>query len=452
LCRWARRGYRRPRRIVGSKCQAFEVRRYVPENVVALLGRGVWGVADQALISGASFGTLVLIARAMSPSEFGLVALAMTFISLEMALVGATLNQPFAVLSASRDGAEYRRYVSSTLAAQVLLGSAVSVPMIALAGASSVLQWRAATVIALVVPAMLAWQVLEFIRQVLYVEGRLRGAFLNTCVNNGGQLVVISGLWWLGPVTPGNVLTVVAAMTTLSTVIGLYQLRGSVDLGISFGEFVADNRANWRFSRWTLGGTLLSVSSNFAVPFVVAAASGPAAAGVIRALVTVMGPTHILTRTFGMLFGPAAARSFEGSGVVGLRRMLSSMYWVVLPPMLAYCALVGTLAQPALRVLYGDTYIDYAWLLRSLAASHLMVSAYGPLEIALRALRATNSVFRAYLLNFLALWGIGVPCILFLDLGGVAILFVIIPPLTGAALACGYAQATRAHRMPDERP
>ena len=42
-----------------------------------------------------------------------------------------------------------------------------------------------------IVPSIVAWQLQEFVRRVMYTEGRFAAAFWNDVVSYGGQLLVV---------------------------------------------------------------------------------------------------------------------------------------------------------------------------------------------------------------------------------------------------------------------
>jgi len=418
--------------------------RLLASPVASLMHRGAWGVADQALMSLTNFATLVFIARSVSPASFGLFSLALTAITLEMALAASVLNQPFTVISASRSGSGYRRYLTSVLLAQAAFATLATLPVVLSAVVAAALGWKIAALIVMVAPAMVAWQLQEFLRDALYVESRLPAAFLNDVISYGSQLAAVVIASQAGVLTPVNCLAIVGATSGLAALVGLIQLRSSITRSLSRTDLVADNVENWRFGKWTLGGTVLSLTSNSAVPFVLAALSGAASAGVLRVMVTAMAPTRVLLRGLQMSFGPAAARVLEREGIAGLKALVKRMFFLTSPLMGGYCLLAALFSRPLLSLLYGERYTGYAWLLPLVSLSYLLVFAYTPIETALRSLRATDVLFRASVWNFLGLWVIGGPCIYFFQLSGAAVLYVTMPPIVGAVLWRRYRQETQA--------
>ncbi|MDR7400087.1 MAG: hypothetical protein QN144_12370, partial [Armatimonadota bacterium] len=64
--------------------------------------RGLWAVADQGLFSGANFVVNVLLARWLSPAEYGAFAVALSIFYLLAGFHSAVLTEPMMVFGAGR--------------------------------------------------------------------------------------------------------------------------------------------------------------------------------------------------------------------------------------------------------------------------------------------------------------------------------------------------------------
>ena len=81
-----------------------------PRGLRALANSVGAGLLDQALASGVNFLTIILVARAAGPREFGYFALVFTLLQSLGALQLALVTRPHNVLAASRKGNDYIRY------------------------------------------------------------------------------------------------------------------------------------------------------------------------------------------------------------------------------------------------------------------------------------------------------------------------------------------------------
>ena len=361
-----------------------------------LAGRNVFALGDQVLISGANFLTVVLPKRAMSSDEFGAFSLVYSVLLLANIVQSTLLTQPHNVLAATRTGDDYRRYTTSTGWAQLLLAGAEAVAMLAVAAGAYARHSPLAPMLLAMVPAIVAWQLQEFARRVLYTEGRFAAAFWNDMVSYGGQVLAVAALYaaevtggddWLNGATA---LYALAATSALAAAYGLWQIRGSLcrafDLSVVW--------ENWVFGRWLLGGEMLQwVSSLQMYMWLTADLLGVAAAGDLRLAQTLFGPMRIFTFYLGNVLPIRFAKELGVSGSGGVHRLFVKACAQVLPLMAAYCVAVAVFRGPLIRVASGNKFAGPPSVL-SLYALYTFVS-YLPVLLAsvLTAKRITWPVF-----------------------------------------------------------
>src|ERR1700761_5016742 len=85
-------------------------------------GRSPWGLADQVLISGANFVTMVLAGRGLGEAGFGEFSLVYNALLFANILQMSLITQPHNVLgSGRRDDAAYSSYTTTTAMTQVIM-------------------------------------------------------------------------------------------------------------------------------------------------------------------------------------------------------------------------------------------------------------------------------------------------------------------------------------------
>ena len=151
---------------------------------------------------------------------------------------------------------------------------------------TAALGWNVAALLFALAAASVAWMTQEFVRRVMYTEGRFMGAFANDLISYGGQTVVIAALWRLGHLTPVNALYAIAATSALGVVVGAWQIRRSLIRGFAR----ADVRSNWNFGKWLAGAFIAYWFSSQLYLYLAALMLGTAATGDIKAAFVVMGP------------------------------------------------------------------------------------------------------------------------------------------------------------------
>ena len=138
-------------------------------------------------------------------------------------------------------------------------------------------------------PSIIAWQLQEFIRRVLYTEGRMAGAFVNDLVSYGGQTVITGLLWWQSRLTGALALWALAITSAVACVLGVWQIHGSLVRRIS-RQAILDT---WHYGKWLLGSEILNWCSSLQMYLYLAAIIiGTAASGTLRAAQILFGPTR----------------------------------------------------------------------------------------------------------------------------------------------------------------
>jgi O-antigen/teichoic acid export membrane protein len=380
-----------------------------------LLQGGIWAFLDQALISGVSFLTTVLVARSVDAVEFGAFALAYTGLLFARSLQTALVTQPHNVLGTGHRQ-DYARYTSSTALSQGLLLALTGALTAGGAVVGTLAGWEASALLVSLVPAMVFFQLQEFARRVLYTEGRQRDACGNDLISYGGYMLGGLILWWSGELTGPTALYVLAASSGLATLFGLWQIRSGLVWRIERGVLLE----NWNFGKWLLGASLGSWTSGQLYLVLVAGLVSVADAGSLRAVQTVMGPTHILLLAIDAGFTPRAASAFADGGESALRLSLRRFFVATAPPMAAYCLLVAAFAAPLLQVVYGDQYAGYGWLLALLSLAYVLEYLSTLAAVGLKARRTSAPIFQAYLLSTLVVLSLGIAMVRAFGLAGAA--------------------------------
>ena len=359
-----------------------------------MLGVGAWGLTDQALISATNFVTMVLVARALGPTSFGAFALVYTALLFATELQGALVTQPHNVLGPRLAGSRYSRYTRSTAVSQLLLtASLASLALVAGLAARGV-GWSTAPLLLALAPAIVAWLSQEFVRRVLYTEGRIPAVLLNDVVSYGGQVVVMFALSSAGRLTGPSALLTLAATSALAVPLGLWQLRGR----FAGAARRADVSSNWQFGKWLAAGLLAYWCASQLYLYVTAALVSPAGAGLLKAALVLMGPLNVLLVFMDTALPIVLARSLATAGDRGFRTQLRDAAIVTAPVVATYCTVVAVFAVPLLRRVYGDRYTaEHVALLPLLALNYAVIYASRLFACGLRARRQTRPIFQGHL-------------------------------------------------------
>lgn len=373
--------------------------------------KGYLAGLDQALISLTNFVASILLARALTPTQFGAYGVGFLLLHFARSIQEGLVVQPMTSLAPSLRGDDRRRH---------LTGSALSQAALAVLGAATCagLGWfltelgnpvAGPTLFALWLPVLLA-QPQEFLRRVFYTEDRVFLAVLTTLVASlvrlGAQGVLLASARDMGTVG----LYAIGVGGAAGLALGLAQTR---HLWVFSRLDVAGVwKRNWGFGRWVVGGTVTNYFAIEVYPILTAGLVDFAATGVYRALQNVVAPIHSLMRAMDTYFTPRLADRRRVAGSAGVDHMVRRMYLVTAPIVLSVLLLAVVFAEPILSLLYGPTYVEYADGMRWMALFYLFWYAYWPIQSALKAVEVTRPIFAASLAAILMMFTLGVLAIL----------------------------------------
>ena len=347
-------------------------------------------MGDQILISGANFVTTVLIARALSPTSFGTFTLVYSALLLANIFQSTLITQAHNVLAANRTGEPYRRYTANTGLSQLVLLAiettiALLVTLIAAMRGSPetrLLMW--------VAPAIIAWQLQEFIRRVLYTECRFAAAFWNDMISYGGQTILVGVLWRTGGLTGTTAMFALSITSAAAVVLGIWQIHKSLELRLDISVFTE----NWTFGRWLIGGELVQWFASLQLYlYLTAYMLGTHATGELRAAQTVFGPTRVFAFYLGSVLPIRFARALEADGPRAVDKLLLRSCARVLPLLGLYCVLIALFPRFLLQLMFGREYAGTPSVLSLYAVYAFMSYAQTLLVSVLTAKRLTHFIF-----------------------------------------------------------
>jgi O-antigen/teichoic acid export membrane protein len=366
-------------------------RRFLRVRAPRLRTAAIWGLLDQALLSATNFLTFVLIARSLEPADFGVFVLAYSALMVANSLQTALITQPHNVLAAASRGGDYVRYTSTTVLTQFVFSGACGLVILVAGVASAVAGYGFAQLLFALLPAIVAWQLQELGRRILYTEGRLSAVFVNDAISYGGQLIAIVvlfyGRWLSGP----TALYALAATSAAAAAVAAWQLRPSLR-PILATDLV---RQQWRFGKWLVASAVLGHASPQIYLLLTAGLVGFASTGALKAAQTAMGPTRILLLTLEAVTTPRAARIYAAEGSAALRAYVAFLYLSTFLPMGIYCAIVTFSSDAFMRLFYGQQYESYGWVATYTAVAYFVAYLAAPASIGVRARGQTVMIFRA---------------------------------------------------------
>ncbi|HEX2865275.1 MAG TPA: hypothetical protein VHN99_11955, partial [Deinococcales bacterium] len=322
--------------------------------------KGYMTTVDQAIVSGASFLTKLAVAR-LGAETFGAFTLTYGLLMFANGLQTAAITGPLGVIAPKLGALGAGAYLRASLRMQLLAVLAFAALVAAGGLACRALGYGEAGSLLLVLsPAIVAWQVQEFMRRVLFTEGRASAVVLNDAVSYGSQAVAVLLLLQAGRLTPQLALWLITIGQGLGVLLGSWQVRRAFGPPGGPGlSLAAAWKRNWFMARWALAANLVQYGSEQIVPYLTALLASLALSGAYNAILNIIGIAWMLTFAAESILGPRAARALARGGRPALDRFIGFTYLVLTPPVIAFLVLVAVFGGPIMGLMYHHEFDAY---------------------------------------------------------------------------------------------
>lgn len=364
--------------------------------------RQVYGLTDQAVVSGSNFVALIVVGRSLAPIDFGYFVLAFTLLQSAGAVQSALITRPHNVLGATRHGDDYRRYTTASALLQIAHALAWALLLLVIAAVTGMSGSPSSTVFLVAAPVAVAWQAQEFLRRILYTEGRLHVALVDDVLSYGSQAAILIWLGADGTLTASRALLVVGATSVVAALVALPFLRHGLGRELDREAL----RANWGFGRWLGAAEVVYWMASQSYIYVGGLVVGPVVSAALKAAQTLLGPVSVYLAFFVNYLPTAFARDLSQRTGALTRRMRTGFLMTV-PATATYALAAVVFAPTLLRHVYGSEYAHEATVVRLFAAYYVILSVSDVFVAALAAQGLTRKIFAGHALGALISLAIG---------------------------------------------
>lgn len=370
------------------------------------LKKGAWAVADQGLFATSNFALNILLARWLTPYEYGTFSLAFAIFLFVGCLHTAILTEPMLVFGPGR----YEEHLSEYLGALVYghLGFAVLGSTALLVAGLGFALWGSSSLLTVLVALALTSPFILFLwlmRRACYAR------FEPHLAAWGGvwyMILMLAGAYVLYTSERLSAATALGVMGGSSLVVSLWlAARLRVKLPpLRGGGLIHDAiKSHWEYGRWSVANRALYWFPTNIYYLILPVFSGLSAGASFKALMNLIMPVLQANSSLTVLLLPALVRSRGRSGFGSRVRfslitlmLASALYWILL----------GAFHDRVVLLAYGGRYAEYADLLWILGLLPIAMAANEVLSQALRALERPDWLFLAYALYAVIGGGVGV--------------------------------------------
>jgi len=359
-------------------------------------GSHTLALVDQAVVSGTSFATTILIGRWCGAHELGFYALGVSLLVTATCVQESLIVLPYTIYCHRRLQKTKAEYAGSVLVHEGLL-SAMALIVLAVAAAALSLGGAVPGLVAVtgalagVIPFAL---LREFGRRFAFAHLRMaQGLALDLAVAG----VQLAGLAWLASTGALSAITAYAAVGAACVVPGaLWLYLARRNFVIHREQVRPTMRQSWSLGKWLFASQItLSVQAYF-THWLLAWLIGTTATGLYAACMTVALFSNPLTLGLCNALAPRTARAFSQGGDAELRRVVLQVTLVLGITMAVFCAVVLVAGEDIMGLLFaGKQYVGHGQTVAVLAFA-MLASAVGiPATNGLAAVERPDLIFRA---------------------------------------------------------
>ena len=381
-----------------------------------------WALADQAMVSGVTFLTGILLARGLGIAEFGRFSLAWLVVLFVQSIQENAIIAPLMIIGPKQEVQQRPAYYGGVFLQQLVLALVSAMLTWACLGFAGAVFGKGA-IASLAVPvaaAVLLCQTQEFLRRYFFTGQRPAISFLSDAIRYLGQLTLFFWIFILSKtgIDTNQVLWITAGASAVSALVAFIFVGRLQWARSSLWQTAV---MNWRFSRWLVGSAIVQWLGGNLFTVAAGALLGVTAVGALKAAQSLIGVLNILFQGLENVVPVRAAQRYHTGGAADLFRYLA----VVTRVGLAATAAVGLIfaVDPTfwLRLIFGQQFVEYGYLLRWFAALYCLTFLAVSVRFALRAMERTMPIFAAYTVGTLFSLAAAYPLVTALGLTGVLV-------------------------------
>lgn len=345
-----------------------------------------WGFVDQALSSLTNFAVSILIARSVSPREFGMYALVYTVYLLALGVSRSLTTDPFMIRYTGKESPDRAERQRAAAGAAFLVGATAAVLLAVASFLFGAATSASMLAFAVVLPGLLlqdAWRVIFF------ALGRPQKAALNDLIWGVAQIAFISAVLLAGAGTVPNLVLAWGGSAAVAALAGVYQARSAPDL-IRAWSWVRDNRD---LGIPFVGEFLAARGGSQVNVYGLAAVASLSTVGILKAGQIFMGPLNVLQMGLMLSVTPEVIRLRDRS-ITTFRRALGIMGSTVCGIALAWGAALALMPTNWGRAILGDSWALAYVVILPLAAGRAAQGLADAATTGLRVLGAAKLTFR----------------------------------------------------------
>ncbi len=357
-----------------------------------ICGSHVMSLADQAIVSGTSFLTTVLVGRWTLPSELGVYSMGISLLASLLAIQDSLILLPYTIQRHRPTGTPGHQLGTALVLNGLLTGIGVLV-LTATAWSLSAQHAEPALVSMIRVLALIAPLALlrEFGRGIAFAHLQVTNALVLDAAMAAAQLGALGWLGWTGRMSAAAACAALGGACAVAGGAWLCLARGG--LSIRPDRLWETTKQSWGLGKWLCASQITLSVQGFGTYWLLPLLLGYSTTGVYAACMSIASLANPLIAAFRNILTPRSVLALREGGVMRLRRQVIQDALLLSGAMVLFCIVIWFAGKDVMRLLYpGKEYEAERYVIAVLAAAVLASAAGFPASNALASMERPRAI------------------------------------------------------------
>jgi O-antigen/teichoic acid export membrane protein len=359
----------------------------------------VIALADQAVVSGASFLTFIMVSHWTNPSQLGFYSIGISVLISALAIQHSVVLLPF-IIDRYRPLGTLAEHAGTSLIQTGLLSV---VGIVLFAGTALCLSvWGAGadmTGVALALAATVPFAMLrEFARRCAFGRLHMGEALILDLSVATLQLALLYWLGSTGHMSPATACAALGGACASVGIVWLYLCRS--DFVFRRDQTLAAAKQSWTLGKWFLAAQVAVSLQGYAIYWLLALVHGAAATGVYAACMSLASFGNPLMMGINNALGPKAVLALETGGNASLRKQTVRGAVLQGIAMSVFYAMLALFSADVMRLVYrGEEFDGQGDTVAVLGFGLFALAVGSPVQFALANIGGAQDIVRSFALG-----------------------------------------------------
>jgi O-antigen/teichoic acid export membrane protein len=382
--------------VTADPCTAQEQTRWWWTN---LLGNAwkTWethalALADQAVVSAASFLTTILIARWTIPNELGLYSIGISILVSSIAIQESLISLPYTIRQHRALGTPVE-HAGSSLTHCALLSALGTVILLvfALALSATNADPRLRAMIWTLTGVLPFAFLREFGRKLSLAHLRTGHALILDSAIATIQLAALCWIGWIGLMSGATACAAIGFACASASIVWLYFSRDK--FAVRWSQVLTTARQSWGLGKWLFAGQIAVSVQGYMTYWLLALVIGTTETGVFAACMSIVLFANPVITGIGNIMTPRAVFALKDGGGLLLRHQMARDALLLSAVMISFCFVILFSGEDVMRLLYpGKEYDGQGHTISVLAVALLASAAGSPASNGLASLEHPRAI------------------------------------------------------------